>query len=364
MKWCLPVLTLLALVVTSAAADWPLFRGNALQTGVAADALPDKLEILWQFKTKDSIESAAAVVGDTVYVGSQDEHLYALDLATGKEKWKLKAGPFKVAPGVRGGAVYAGDQDGTFHCLDAATGKPRWTFKVEAEITSAASFAGDDVLFGCGDETLYCLTRDGKERWKFRVPGGPVMGSPAVVEGTTFAAGCDSALHVIDLATGKELRSLDLGGQVGASAAVVGDVLYVGTMTNQVLAVDWKKAATVWTFEAERRAQPFYSSAAVSDQLVIVGSRDKHVHALDRMNGKEVWAFATKGKVDGSAVVAGSRVYVGSQDGSLYVLNLAKGTEVQRVALGSGISASPAVAGGRLLIGTQDGVVYCLGAKP
>ena len=57
----------------------------------------------------------------------------------------------------------------------------------------------------------------------------------------TFVAGCDSALHVIDVKTGKELTSVDLGGQAAATAAVVGDQLYVGTMANEVQAVDWKK---------------------------------------------------------------------------------------------------------------------------
>ena len=35
---------------------WALFRGNALQTGVATGKLPDKLVELWTFTTNDSIE--------------------------------------------------------------------------------------------------------------------------------------------------------------------------------------------------------------------------------------------------------------------------------------------------------------------
>ena len=72
------------------------------------------------------------------------------------------------------------------------------------------------ILFGSYDETLYCLTKDGKEKWKFKTQG-PVNGSPAVAEGKTFVAGCDSTLHVLDVATGKEDTSVDLGGQAGAT---------------------------------------------------------------------------------------------------------------------------------------------------
>jgi outer membrane protein assembly factor BamB len=347
----------------TAQTGWPIFRGNSMQTGVATSGLPDQLEILWKKKTKDGIEGTAAIVDGTVYIGSLDEHLYALDLATGKEKWKYKAVAFKAPASVRNGNVYIGDTDGVFHCVDAATGAKRWTFTTAAEIAGGANFSGDSVLFGSGDETLYCLSNEGKEIWRFKVPGGPVLGSPAVVNDRTFAAGCDSALHVLDLANGKELGSVDLGGQIGATAAIVGDRLYVGTMTNQFLAVDWKKLEIAWTFEAPKRQQPFYASAAVTDTLVIAGSRDKRVHALDRKTGKEVWSFEARNKVDSSPVIVGDRVYAGSMDGKLYVLDLEKGTELKKYELGSPIIGSPAVGENCLVIGTDDGTIYCLGAK-
>jgi outer membrane protein assembly factor BamB len=347
--------------------DWPLFRGNPLQTGVAASGLPDALEVRWKFKAKDSsedsIEATAAIVNGIVYYGSMDGHLYALSLATGKEKWRYKAAPIKAAPSVHGAAVYVGDTDGIFHCVERATGKKRWTFETAGEISSCPNFANDMPLFGSGDETLYCLSEEGKPQWKFKVPGGPVLASPAVVGERTFVSGCDSTLHVIDIANGKELSSVQLDAQTGATPAVVGDQLYVGTMGNQVLAIDWKKGEVIWKFESEKNPRPFLASAAVTDNLVIAASQDKQIHALDRKTGKEVWHFATGGKVDSSPVVVGRRVFVGSQDGNLYVLDLAKGTELKRFNLGAPITASPAVAENCLVIGTQDGVLYCFGKK-
>jgi outer membrane protein assembly factor BamB len=374
LKRSFPILLLLPVLlpVTAFAEDWPLFRGNGLQTGVAASPLPENLEVRWKFKAKDGIEGAAAIVNGTVYVGSLDEHLYALHLATGQVKWTYqtdqakgaKLGPIRTAPSVSDGLVYVGDADGMFHCVEAATGNKRWTFDTGAEITSSANFAGDTVLFGCSDEQLYCLSRDGKERWKFRVPGGPVMGTPAIVENRTFAAGCDSTLHVLDTTKGTEVAgTVDLGGQVGATVAVIGDQLYVGTMSGEVLGINWKKAEVLWRFEAPKAKQPFYASAAATDNLVIVGSRDKRVYALDRKSGKQTWSFATKKKVDSSPVVAGPRVFVGSSDGNLYVLDLASGSELKRITLDKEITAAPAVGGNSLVIGTMDGSVYCIGAK-
>src|SRR5262249_18317093 len=121
--------------------QWPVFRGNPQQTGVAASALPDKLRVRWQFKAKEAVESTAALADGTAFIGSFDGHLYALDLKSGREKWRYKAGSFKAPVAYRAGAVYAGDEDGNFHCVDARTGKKRWTFEVGADVTSGASFA-------------------------------------------------------------------------------------------------------------------------------------------------------------------------------------------------------------------------------
>src|SRR5262249_47053046 len=121
-----PALAALLLGLASQApADWPLFRGNAQQTGVASAALPGKLDVLWKFQAKDAAEDTPAIAGDTVFVGAEvdGESLYALDLASGKEKWRYKAGAVRAPVAVHDGKVYAGNLDGLFHCVDAATGK-------------------------------------------------------------------------------------------------------------------------------------------------------------------------------------------------------------------------------------------------
>ncbi len=341
---------------------WALFRGNALQTGVATSKLPDKLVELWTFATNDTIEAAPTVQNGVVFVGSQDGFLYAIDAANGTQKWKYEGNPFKATPSIYEGRIYIGDGDGIFHCVDAAEGKQKWTFKTDGEISSAANFSNDLILFGSYDESLYCLTKDGKQKWAFKT-SGPVNGSPAVADGKTFVAGCDSSIHVIDVAKGTELAAVNLTGQAAATAAVVGDQLYVGNMANDLQAVDLKKQQVAWTFTPAKGAQPFFASAAVTDQFVVAPNRNKRVYALDRKNGNEKWSFVTGGRIDSSPVIVGDRVYVGSLDSCLYVIDLRTGKQLQKIELDSPVTGSPAVADGRLLIGTQKGTLYCFGEK-
>jgi outer membrane protein assembly factor BamB len=349
------------------AGSWPIFRGNPHQTGVAVSTLPNKLEVLWTYSTKDAIEGTPAIADGNVFVGSFDKHLHAIDLRTGREKWRYETGEVKTPAAVRNGKVYIGNLDGVLHCVDAAKGTKVWTFATpnQMEISSGVSFANGKLFFGCADESLYCLSDTGKKLWTFRVQGGPVMATPAIAQNRTFVAGCDSTLHVLDATEGKELASVDLGSQIGATAAVVGDNLYVGTMSSTVLGVDWKQAKVRWTFEPEKTKQAFYSSPAVTEKLVVIGCRDKHVRALDRATGNEIWDFVAAGQVDCSPVVVGDRVVVGAKDrsGSLYLLDMAKGTQLAKIELDGAILGSPAVAEGRLVLGTEKGTVYCLGSK-
>src|SRR6185503_12013412 len=71
-----------------AAADWTQFRGDAALTGVATDALPAAPALAWTFEAGEEVQSTPAIAGGTVYVGSKDGRLYALDLATGKQRFR------------------------------------------------------------------------------------------------------------------------------------------------------------------------------------------------------------------------------------------------------------------------------------
>jgi outer membrane protein assembly factor BamB len=346
-------------------ADWPIFRGDALMTGVGTAKLPDQLEERWTFKTGDTIEGAPVVVGGVVYVASLDKHLYAIELATGKQKWKVKLGPAKASPSVKGDRIYLGDLDGKFYCVNTADGKVVWTFEAEGEIQASANFHGTNIIFGSHDSSLYCLDQNGKKVWDTKVDG-PINAAAAVVGDRTFATGCsDGILHVIDATNGKELGTIDLGGQAVATAAVVGDRVYLSMVSNQVVAADWKTMKRIWAFEAPKRQMPFYSSAAVANGLVVSGSRDKKIYAINAKTGEEVWNFVTDGQVDSSPVVIGDRVYIGclSGDGNFYVLDLKTGKKIQELNLDSAVTGSVGVGADCILVGSDKGTLYCLGKK-
>jgi eukaryotic-like serine/threonine-protein kinase len=217
-------------------------------------------------------------------------------------------------------------------------------------------------VVGSYDGSLYGLDiKSGAQAWAVHTENY-VHGTPAIVDGIAYFAGCDEVFRAIRVSDGKDLGDLPVGAYTGASVAVANGRAYFGTFENEVLAVDLKAKKVVWRYQPKERQFPFYSSAAIADGKVILGGRDKVVHAIDAASGKAVWTFATRARVESSAAVAGSRVYIGSNDGRFYVLDLATGKPVWQYESGSPMTASPAIADGAVVIGTNDGTIICFGA--
>lgn len=345
------------------ASDWSMFRGTPALTGVTSTVLPKALKLRWSFQAKESIESSAAIAGGTVYVGSMDSSLYAINLESGKLLWRYAAlDPIQESsPCVNQGLVFVGDLNGVLHAVDTATGKARWTFKTDSEIKSSPSCVLDRVYIGSYDQNLYCLSAaTGALLWKFSAEG-PIHCTPAIDKGRVYISGCDEMFRAIDAATGKQIYSMPLGAYTGASLALYENRAYVGTFGNEVLGIDLQQRTVDWTYRHPTRSFPYYSSAAVTKDRVVVGGRDKIVHCLHRLSGKEIWSFTTRARVESSPLVTGNRVFVGSNDGLLYELDLMSGKKNWEFTAGAPLSASPAIASRSLVIGSQDGMLYCFG---
>ncbi len=344
--------------------EWPMFRGSSELAGISSAELAKPLKLLWSYQAEDSVESSAALVGNTVYVASMDSSLYAMDLSTGKLRWRYSTtGPVQESsPCVQDGIVYVGDLNGVLHAVQSTSGKVLWTFETDAEIRSSPNFKDGRVYFGSYDQNLYCLSADtGNLIWKYET-AGPVHSTPAIDDNHVCISGCDETFRAINRITGKQDYAINLASYTGASAAIRDGYAYVGTFGNEVLCLNLQKRLPEWSYRHPTRNFPFYSSAAVTADRIVVGGRDKIVHCLDRFTGKEIWSFLTGARVESSPLVTGNRVFVGSNDGHLYELDLISGKKVWEFTSGAPFSASPSAVQGFLVIGDQDGVLYCFGS--
>jgi len=115
-RWA-PLLLLPALLWC--ADEWPQFRGNPQLTGVTTATVPANLKLVWTYEGGEGFESSPAIAGGAVYVGTQSADLLAIDLETGKLRWKYRAqeGIGESSPAVHEGVVYIGDLSGLLHAV-------------------------------------------------------------------------------------------------------------------------------------------------------------------------------------------------------------------------------------------------------
>jgi outer membrane protein assembly factor BamB len=346
-----------------AADSWPLFRGRPTCEGVAASEVADKPQVVWRRQFPgSSFDATATIVDGTIYVGTLlGGDFYALDLATGEDKWKhhTELG-FSAAAAVRDGVVYVGDTEGALFAFDAVHGDVKWSVSVDNEI-HGVNFFEDQLLFTCEDGKLYCVdTDDGSKRWDYSIDN-LLRCAPCVSGGHAFLAGCDSRLHVVDLSDGSAFGQIDIQDATLSTPAALGDMVYFGTQGSRFCGLNWREKRIDWNFEPKNKGQQVKSSAAVADGLVVFGGKDRQIYALDVKKGNEVWKKEVKAPMDSSPVVAGTRVFIGTERGQLVSVDLKTGENLWQYEAGGRFYASPAVAEGKLVIGNDAGDLYCFG---
>ena len=149
---------------------------------------------------RKSIISSPAVANGTVYIGSRDGFMYALDQANGVQKWRVshEVSWAMSSPAVHNDVVYSGTSDGQFaHAVDAVTGEELWRYVGAWYTWSSPSIAGNTMFIGDGGGYLRAIAHDsGLERWSFRVGDG-VYSSPSVHDGAVFFGSDDGNVYAL-----------------------------------------------------------------------------------------------------------------------------------------------------------------------
>jgi outer membrane protein assembly factor BamB len=242
----------------------------------------------WSFQTKDVVHASPAIANNTVYIGSWDSYLYALDAETGVEKWRFKTGEdpiihnqqgFQSSPAVVDGTVYVGCRDGHVYAVDAMTGAKKWDYSTS-------------------------------QSW--------VNGTPAVRDGVVYVGTSDThRFHALDAKTGRLLWVFDSKGLIFGSAALAGNLAYLGAFNGHLFAIDTKSGQLAWQFQTD---------SSKSDPLKVLnpdGSNAKPepiFHSFLDMTLYLYRAFSV-GAILSSPAVDRSTVYFGSADGNVYALD-------------------------------------------
>jgi outer membrane protein assembly factor BamB len=276
----------------------------------------------------DVFLSSPVLGGGSVYFGSGDGNVYALDALSGDLKWKFRTGDVvHASPAYADGVVFFGSWDSYFYAVDAKSGVEKWRFHGgedalmhnQVGFQSSPAIVNGVVYVGCRDSNLYAIdAATGKEKWRFNNNGSWVISSPAVTQGKVIFGTSDSALYyVLDAETGKQLVRQQGNAYVFSSPSVAGDLVYIGVLNGTLEARDLASGNLTWEFQtdASRRnvAWALTADRKFNSQFLFSSSwRETPIIATTQQFGV--------GSIFSTPLVVGGVVYFGSTDGYLYAL--------------------------------------------
>ena len=283
--------------------------------------------------------STAQETNGTVYVGSVDSSLYAIDAATGEKEWSYVTGhEIRSSPTVVDGTVYVGSIDNSVYAIDAATGEKEWSYATGNDVYSSPTVVNGTVYIGSNNDSLHAVdAATGEKEWKYAT-GGRVRSSPTVVDGTVYVGSTDNSVYAVDAATGEKEWKYATGRNVYSSPTVVDGTVYVGSTDNSLYAVDAATGEKEWSYAT---GDTIYSSPTVANGTVYVGSYDNSLYAIDAATGGKEWRYATGRDVRSSPTVVNGTVYVGSNNDSLHAVDAATGEKEWKYAAGNYVYSSP-----------------------
>ena len=212
----------------------------------------------WSYGADEEVNTSAAYWRGTIYIASDAGTVYALSARTGRLRWKAHPGSsefFYATPTVAYGRVYIGQTDGTMYSFGAKTGKLRWAKPLGSYIYGAAAAYKKRIFVGTYDGFMYALdAATGDVRWKRSAPGA-VHAAPTIMRGLVYYATCSSC------------------GQDAARAVKHGP--------DRTIAIKARNGKKVWSFPAGKYANP-----VVADRKRIYLTGRSHLFALKPGKGK------------------------------------------------------------------------------
>ena len=158
-----------------------------------------------------------------------------------------------------------------------------------------------------------------------------------------------------------------------ATPTVAGDLVYVGSCSGVLFALDRRSGTPRWSRDVRPGGRPtsFHGDPVVIDSTLVIGtdggtadSTFGAVWALDLASGRSRWTYSTTDGIVSDVCRAGERLLAITRADSLLCLEAASGRLVWSYRGGGSLYPaayrSPAAAGGRVFFGDSDGTVHAL----
>lgn len=207
----------------------------------------------WDLQIDNSLWSAPTTNGTLIFVASLDHSLYAVDPETQVIAWEIDLGGAAAGSATvssDGKTLYAGSFDKKVVAIDAASGSIQWAAELQDLVWSAPVQDGDTLYAADISGRLYSLgIPHGKNAWADLQPDGPITGSPLVLPDGMLVA-TESGTVFSYNKQGTKSWDISVGGKIYTTPVAAGDVVLIAPMNAEFLLVALNPAnqSIVWKF--------------------------------------------------------------------------------------------------------------------
>jgi outer membrane protein assembly factor BamB len=265
---------------------------NRLAPGYT-EGVPQRSKGEWTYpsgvKSVGAIVGSPVVVDGTLYVGSSDHKLYAIDDVYGEKKWEFDTGgKIWTSPVVEGGVVYVSNYNRKLFAVSSADGTLIWQTELPSSIASSPAVSGDNVFLGTFDNHLYAIDKtNGKAKWNFE-GGNWFWSTPVVKDGTVYAGCLDNRIYAIEAGTGKELWQFVANGPIVSKPVLADNLIVVASKAGDIYVLDADKGNLV---QSVHIGSPIMAPLLVEENMLYVHAGNLCVYSIDMQSGAKVWEF-------------------------------------------------------------------------
>lgn len=166
----------------------------------------------WTYLTEGSVIAEPLIVDNTIYIGSLDRNFYALDAGTGAYKWSFMGENWFWSQAVSlDGKIYAANLDGKVYVLDPASGNLLDTYDLEEALAASPVINGSDIIFATREGAVYVVdTVLNQADLLVTLADTTINGPLAFNDGIIYVHTQDASLQRINADNGALLSSVDL----------------------------------------------------------------------------------------------------------------------------------------------------------
>lgn len=338
---------------------------NAKKLGLVPEVSPSPFipdpagatKAFWKFECEDEVRGTPLYHDGTLYIGSYDNNLYALQAGSGEFSWKYATdGGVVSRPAVFEGNIYLGSEDKYLHCVSARSGKVVWTYPTNGPIRSSPTISAGYVFFGSDDMFMHVVNAlNGRRAWRVDA-GAPVRSTPCIHGDFVFVGNEVGDLFCVGLG-GNIVWRFKAKRAITSTPVYSNGVVFVGSVDTILYALDAKTGYILWRFRMTRAT---ICTPCIAENYIFIGSVDNNIYCIDIQTAKKIWNFTTDNQVTGSPVIHRDSLYCGSVDGSIYCLEYRTGRLRWKFPTKGAITGTPIVANDTLYFGSTDNYVYAI----